>query len=90
MSCMHARIDMEEKYSRIIIDYTTTEDKNLLCALVHDICHTKELTPQIILTPKSKESGVYSVEFSKDYDQMAKDFYEELLEKLGIKVCDID
>ncbi len=83
-----AHIAMEERYSRLEIDYNSLEEKKKICNLVNDLVAKYKISPQITVEPNDIETGEYVIEFHDDYDKKAEPFFEELLATLGIQKCE--
>ena len=83
-----AHIQMEERYSRLELDYNNIDEKKTICNIVNDLIPKHKVSPQITVCPKDIKSGEYIIEFHDDYDKRAGAFFEDLLKKLGIERCD--
>ncbi len=83
-----AHIAMEERYSRLEIEYNSLDEKKKICNLVNDLIAKYKISPQITVEPKTIEHGEYVIEFHDDYDKKAGPFFEELLKTLEIEKCD--
>ena len=82
-----AHMAMEERYSRLEIDYDSLEEKQNICNLVNELIPKYQISPQITIEPKEVGKGEYVIEFHDDYDKKAGPFFEELLKRLGVS-CD--
>ncbi len=82
-----AHMAMEERYSKLEIDYDSLDEKQKICTLVNELVAKYQISPQITIEPKEVGKGEYVIEFHDDYDKKAGPFFEELLSRLGIS-CD--
>ena len=83
-----AHIAMEERYSKLELDYDSLEEKKQICDTVNNLRAKYQISPQITIEPKEVGKGEYVIEFHDDYDKKAGPFFEELLHSLGIQKCD--
>jgi hypothetical protein len=83
-----AHVSMEERYSRMEIEYESVKEKKDICNMVNDLIVKYEISPVIEVKPKDVERGEYIIEFHDDYDKKAGPFFEELLKTLKINDCD--
>lgn len=87
--CIKAYHEMEERYSRLVLVYNNTEQRNLICDTVGKMIDEKGIAPGVTVTPKKDLGGEYAVEFHDDYDKKSGKFFEELIGKLDISHCEV-
>ena len=78
----------EERYSRLVLEYFSTNERKEICSKVAEAIEKFDIVPYTIITPKDEKSGEYSLEFHDDYDRKSGDFFEYVLHSLGIKECE--
>ena len=87
-----ARVEMEEEYMRLIIDYTQTEDRTTICSNIDAIERELDVHPEVIHNrDKEHDGGTYYIEFSKDIytnTRIPGDFFNKLLKDLEIEKCE--
>ena len=87
--CIKAYHEMEERYSRLVLEYGSTVQRKLICDTVGVVIEEFGIAPSITVTPKKNLAGEYSVEFHDDYDKESGKFFEALIKKLDIGHCEI-
>ncbi|HIP59752.1 MAG TPA: hypothetical protein EYH01_04900 [Campylobacterales bacterium] len=88
-TCIKAYHEMEERYSRLVLEYHGNEQRNLICDTVGMVIDAQGVAPSIVVTPGKNLGGEYSVEFHDDYDKQSGVFFEELIKRLDIGHCEI-
>jgi len=78
----------EERYSRLILEYSSLDERKLICDKVAETIEKLDMVPYTVVTPKDSKSGEYCLEFHDDYDRKSGDFFESLLHSLGVKECE--
>ncbi len=78
----------EERYSRLVLEYFSTNERKEICSKVAEAIEKFDIVPYTVITPKDEKSGEYSLEFHDDYDRKSGDFFEYVLHSLGIKECE--
>ncbi len=88
MKSCKAHIAMEERYSKLELEYDSLEEKKRICDTLNELIVKYHISPQITIEPNEVGKGEYVIEFHDDYDKKAGPFFEELLHALGIQKCD--
>ncbi len=88
MNRCKAHVNMEERYSKLTIEYDSIQEKQKICTCINDLIPKHKISPQITVEPIDTERGEYVIEFHDDYDKKAGAFFEELLKLLNIQKCD--
>ncbi len=88
MKSCKAHIAMEERYSKLELEYDSLEEKKRICDTLNELVAKYHISPQITIEPNEVGKGEYVIEFHDDYDKKAGPFFEELLHALGIQKCD--
>jgi hypothetical protein len=88
-TCIKAYHEMEERYSRLVLVYNSSEQRNLICDSVGKMIEEKGIAPGVVVTPGKDLGGEYSIEFHDDYDKQSGKFFEELIKKLDIEHCEV-
>ncbi len=78
----------EERYSRLVLEYHSTKQRQEICDAVAKAIEKFDMVPYTIITPKDDKSGEYLLEFHDDYDRRSGDFFEEILKLLKVDRCD--
>jgi hypothetical protein len=81
--------EMEERYSRLVLNYYSNEQRKKICDSVAYIIEKSGIAPSLTVTPNKSLGGEYSIEFHDDYDKKSGVFFEELIKKLDISKCEI-
>jgi hypothetical protein len=79
---------MEERYARLVLEYTTIEEKGHIYDVIEKLIVDMRISPNIIITPIEPGFGEYTIEFHDDYDKEGGEFFERLLRELNIEACD--
>jgi len=87
--CIHAIHEMEERYSRLVIEYYNREQKEKIFHTVNDAIHKFHLHPIQMMEPHGKFEGKFCLEFHDDYRKEAGEFFEYILKELDINHCDL-
>ncbi len=88
-TCIKAYHEMEERYSRLVLAYSSTEQRNHICNTVGKIIEVFKVAPSVVVTPGKDLSGEYSIEFHDDYDKQSGKFFEEVIKQLDIEHCEV-
>ncbi len=88
-TCIKAYHEMEERYSRLVLVYNSSEQRNLICDTVGKMIEKKGIAPAVVVTPRKDLGGEYSIEFHDDYDKQSGKFFEELIKELDIDHCEV-
>ncbi len=88
-ACIKAYHEMEERYSKLILEYHTLEQKELIFNTANDLIKKYAIYPTKIIIPKGDFSGDFCLEFHDDYDKASGAFFEELIKTLGIDHCEL-
>lgn len=86
--CVKATHTMEERYASLMIEYSNLDAKRTICNAINDIIAEQKIAPSIIISPKTTETGSYTIEFHDDYDKKSGPFFEKLLKILEIDRCE--
>lgn len=91
-TCIRAMHRMEERYSRLILEFIDIEHKQMILKAVDDISIELKYHPtQVTInnsSPAKDMMGEIYVEFDDDYDKIGGIFHEKLLKVLDVVVCD--
>ena len=87
--CIHALHEMEERYSRLVIEYFNREQKEKIFDVVNDAIKEYKLHPNQTMQPTEEFKGQFCLEFHDDYRKESGDFFEFILKKLDVGYCDI-
>ena len=90
IKCIKAHHEMEERYARLELDYNSLEQKELIFNTTNELIKKYKIYPTKIITPRGDFQGSFCLEFHDDYFRESQAFFDELLEKLGIKECEVD
>jgi hypothetical protein len=90
IKCIKAHHEMEERYSRMELDYFTLEQKELIFNTTNDLIKKYKIYPTKIITPRGDFQGEFCLEFHDDYFRESQEFFNELLKKLDIEKCEVD
>ena len=88
-ACIKAYHEMEERYSRLILEYHSLEQKEQIFDTANRLIKKYQIFPTKIITPKGDFSGDFCLEFHDDYDKMSGQFFEDLIRELGVDHCEI-
>ncbi len=88
-ACIKAYHEMEERYSKLILEYHSLEQKEQIFEAANDMIKKYKIYPTKIITPKGDFTGDFCLEFHDDYDKKSGAFFEELIQKLGVDHCEI-
>ena len=88
-ACIKAYHEMEERYSRLILEYNNLEQKEQIFNTTNDLIKKYKIYPTKIITPKGDFCGEFCLEFHDDYDKDSEAFFEELIKTLDIDHCEI-
>ena len=80
---------MEERYSRLVIEYFTLKQKEDIFNATNALIKKFKVYPGQTIQPKGEFHGEFSLEFNDDYDKVAGDFFEAIIKKLDINKCEI-
>jgi len=90
IKCIKAHHEMEERYTRIELEYFNLEQKELIFNTTNELIKKYKIYPTKIITPKGDFQGEFCLEFHDDYFRESQDFFNELLEKIGVENCEVD
>ena len=83
-----ARVQMEEMYLRLVIDYDNEDFKRDIQVAIGKIEKETKLFPSVTRRAISEHAGNFSVEFdTSDSSRDAGEFCEKLMRELGIDRC---
>ena len=85
---IHAFCEMEERYARLVLEYTSLEEKSHIYDAIEKLILDMNISPNIVITPIEPGFGEYTIEFHDDYDKEGGEFFEKLLAELQIDTCD--
>ena len=88
-ACIKIHHEMEERYSRLVIEYFTLEQKEQIFHATNELIKALKLFPAQTIMPKGEFHGEFSLEFSDDYDKSSGEFFEKIIKKLNIDKCEI-
>ena len=92
MACINAMHRMEERYSRLILEYCNKEAKTKILKVIDSISKEMGISPDELITSDSCANhemiGEIYVEFDDDYDKDSGDFHEKMLKELNVTLCD--
>jgi len=87
--CIHALHEMEERYSRLVLEYYDRDQKENIFHIVNDAINKFHLHPIQTMEPHGKFEGKFCLEFHDDYRKEAGEFFEFILKELDVKQCDL-
>ena len=90
VQCIKAHHDMEERYARLELEYFNLEQKELIFNTTNELIKKYKIYPTKIITPKGDFAGEFCLEFHDDYFRESEEFFNELLERLGVTQCEND
>jgi len=90
IECIKAHHEMEERYARMELEYFNLEQKEKIFNTTNELIKKYNIYPTKIITPKGEFQGEFCLEFHDDYFRESQEFFNELLEKLEIKNCEVD
>ena len=90
IKCIKAHHEMEERYTRLELEYFNLEQKELIFNTSNELIKKYKIYPTKIITPRGDFEGEFCLEFHDDYFREAEEFFDELLEKLGVESCEND
>jgi len=85
-----AHHEMEERYTRMELEYFNLEQKELIFNATNDLIKKYNIFPTKIITPRGEFQGEFCLEFHDDYFRESQEFFKELLEKVGVEKCEVD
>ncbi len=88
-ACIKAYHEMEERYSRLILEYHSLEQKEQIFDTANRLIKKHQIFPTKIITPKGDFSGDFCLEFHDDYDKKSGQFFEDLIKALGVDHCEL-
>jgi len=88
--CLKAFHEMEERYTRLVIEYHSNAQRKQVCDTVGDVIEEFGVAPALTVTPGKNLGGEYSIEFHDDYRRDSQLFFDSLIAKLGIDHCEVD
>ncbi len=89
ITCIKAIHEMEERYSKLLLNYYNKEQKEKIFYAINDAIAKFHLTPMQTIIPSDKFTGQYCLEFHDDYDKKAGEFFEYILHTLDISHCEM-
>jgi hypothetical protein len=87
--CIKAYHDMEERYSRLVMEYFTLEQKEEIFNTVNEMMKKFDIFPNQTMLPSGDFQGQFCLELHDDYNKEGGDLYEAILKKLNIDHCEI-
>ncbi len=87
--CIHALHEMEERYSRLVIEYHNLDQKEKIFHTVNETIKTFKLHPTQMMEPHGEFEGKFCLEFHDDYRKEAGEFFEAILKELDVDHCDL-
>jgi hypothetical protein len=81
--------EMEERYSRLVIEYFTLDQKKLIFNIVNKTMKEYDIFPNQMIMPSAEFQGQYCLELHDDYNKEGGEFFEEVLKKLNIDHCEV-
>jgi len=88
-ACIKAIHEMEERYSKMILEYHSLEQKEQIFNTTNKLIKDFNIYPTKIITPKGDFEGDFCLEFHDDYDKQSGPFFEALIKELGIDHCEL-
>jgi hypothetical protein len=88
-ACIKAYHEMEERYSRLVLEYHSLEQKEQIFNASNEIIKKYKVYPTKIISPKGDFNGNFCLEFHDDYDKVSGTFFEELIKVLGVDHCEL-
>ena len=88
--CIKAHHEMEERYTRLELEYFNLEQKELIFNTSNDMIKKYKIYPTKIITPRGDFEGEFCLEFHDDYNRESEEFFNELLKTLNIDHCEND
>lgn len=92
MSATHtidAEYKGEERYSKLALAYSTTEEEAMINEAVEKCCGDHcELTPEVYTSGLSNGRKVIVIEYHDDYDRAAGKVFTSILKKLDVQIID--
>ncbi|NOQ31237.1 MAG: hypothetical protein GQ570_08955 [Helicobacteraceae bacterium] len=85
---MDAEYHGEERYSKLSIAYTGTEEEAAINTAIEVCSKGCSIMPNIYGCDISNGRKVIVIEYQDDYDREAGDVFEKILKHLDIKLCD--
>jgi hypothetical protein len=89
-ACIKAYHEMEERYARLVLEYHSNDQRNLICDTVGEVIDELGIAPALTITPGKNLGGEYDIEFHDDYDRESFRFFETLIKKLGVDHCEVE
>ncbi len=88
-ACIKAYHEMEERYSKLILEYHDLEQKENIFNAANDMIKKYNIYPTKIITPKGEFQGDFCLEFHDDYDRDSLAFFEDLIRTLNVDHCEL-
>ena len=88
-TCIKAYHEMEERYARLVLEYSSNDQRNMICDTVGKLIEEHGIAPAVTIVPKKDFGGDYCIEFHDDYDKESGVFFDTLIKKLDIDHCEI-
>lgn len=89
----HAKVQMEEGYMRLSIEYTNPKSRTIICDTVANIEKDMGVSPEVIHRRLEDDRGAFSIEFSGESyicTRTSGEFIEKVLKELDIDKCDYE
>jgi len=91
--CIKAMHRMEERYSRLILEFCTVEAKQSIYDAIDKVNVDLKIKPsEVIYSDDISKNhtmiGEIYVEFDNDYDKSSGEYHEALLKELNLSICD--
>lgn len=90
--CIEAYHEMEERYAMLEIKFFDKDQSSQINEAVIKAIKEFEVSPDIVIehSNENENEGIYIVEFHDDYDRESGDFFEKIIQDLGIGRCSMD
>ena len=79
---------MEERYAGLNLECDTNEDRLRALMIIEEVKSNLKMYPDVFDNQKDDGTGGVYIEFEDDYDKESGIFFEEVIQKLGIKECE--
>lgn len=89
----HAKVQMEEGYMRLSMEYTNPKSRTIICGTVANIEKDMGVSPEVIHRRLEDDRGAFSIEFSGESyicTRTSGEFIEKVLKELDIDKCDYE
>jgi hypothetical protein len=90
--CIRATHRMEERYSRLILEFCDDKSKDKILNTIDEVIKDLKEEPTSVIESNSSVQhdmiGEIYIEFDDDYDKEAEDFHEMILHRLELTLCD--